>query len=124
MEKRTILVVDDEPFILHSIVYMLKREGFETLSATDGAEGLRVAASEKPDLILLDVTMPVMDGRQTLIKLRQQPETAKIPVIMVTAEAGKATVVEIIKAGVSDYILKPFSPAVLMEKINKVLKAA
>jgi two-component system cell cycle response regulator len=117
-----ILTIDDSKTMRSIIKKQITTLGYDALEAADGAEGLQVAAAAKPDLILLDVTMPVMDGRQALVKLRQQPETQKIPVIMVTAEAAKATVVEIIKAGVSDYIVKPFSEEVLGEKIKKILQ--
>ena len=121
---KKVLTVDDSKTMRAIVKKQIQTLGFEALEAADGAEGLRVAVAEKPDLILLDVTMPVMDGKTALVKLRQQPETARIPVIMVTAEAHKQTVVEIIQAGVSDYIVKPFSEAVLGDKINKALKAS
>lgn len=117
-----ILTIDDSKTMRAIIKKQVTTLGYEVLEAADGAEGLLIAAAEKPDLILLDVTMPVMDGREALAKLRQQPETQKIPVIMVTAEAAKATVIEIIKAGISDYIVKPFSEQVLGEKIRKALQ--
>jgi two-component system cell cycle response regulator len=120
--SKKILTVDDSKTMRAIVKKQIIALGHEPLEAADGAEGLKVAAAEKPDLILLDITMPVMDGRETLLKLRERPETAALPVIMVTAESNRAIVLDIVQAGVSDYIVKPFNEAVLAEKINKVLK--
>lgn len=89
--------------------------------ATNGEEGLAAAASEKPDLIILDITMPVMDGVTMLIKLKENPELKSIPVIMLTAESGRENVAHIAKLGVRDYLVKPFKDEHLIEKVKRVI---
>ena len=87
--------------------------------AANGEEGLAAAAREKPDLILLDVTMPVMDGVTMLTKLKEDPELKTIPVIMLTAESGRDNVIHIARLGVRDYLVKPFKEEQLIEKISR-----
>ena len=89
--------------------------------AGNGAEGLAAAAREKPDLIILDITMPVMDGSTMLKTLRQDPELKATPVIMLTAESGKENVATVSQLGISDYVVKPFKDEILLEKVRKVL---
>jgi two-component system cell cycle response regulator len=90
--------------------------------AGNGEEGLAVAAREKPDLILLDVTMPVMDGVTMLTKLKEDPELKAIPVIMLTAESGRDNVLHIARLGVRDYLVKPFKEDQLLEKVGRVVQ--
>ena len=87
--------------------------------ASNGEEGLAAAAREKPDLILLDVTMPVMDGVTMLTKLKEDTELKAIPVIMLTAESGRDNVINIARLGVRDYLVKPFKEEQLLEKIGR-----
>jgi len=89
--------------------------------AGNGEEGLAAAAREKPDLILLDVTMPVMDGVTMLTKLKEDPALKSIPVIMLTAESGRENVLHIAKLGVRDYLVKPFKEEQLIEKAGRVV---
>jgi two-component system cell cycle response regulator len=89
--------------------------------AGNGEEGLVVAAREKPDVILLDVTMPVMDGVTMLTKLKEDPALKSIPVIMLTAESGRENVLHIAKLGVRDYLVKPFKEEQLVEKVGRVV---
>ncbi|MFO1511418.1 MAG: response regulator [Verrucomicrobiota bacterium] len=89
--------------------------------ATNGEEGLIAAAKEKPDLIILDITMPVMDGVTMLTKLKESPELKGIPVIMLTAESGRENVAYIAKLGVRDYLVKPFKDEQLIEKVKRVI---
>src|SRR6185436_7110188 len=91
------------------------------LEAENGVAGLAVASREKPDLILLDYTMPVMDGFETLSKLRMDPELKNTPVIMLTAEAGRETVMKIAKLSVRDYLIKPFKDESLVERASRIL---
>jgi len=93
----------------------------EILEAANGVEGLAVAAKENPDLILLDVTMPVMDGVEMLTKLKADPALKAIPVVMLTAEGGRENVLKIAKIGVRDYLVKPFKEEVLIEKCSRVI---
>jgi two-component system cell cycle response regulator len=92
--------------------------------AGNGEEGLAAAATEKPDLIILDITMPVMDGCAMLGKLRADPALKSVPVIMLTAESSAGNVASVSQLGISDYIVKPFKESVLLEKVQKVLPLA
>src|SRR5512143_2142903 len=103
---KKVLTVDDSKVVRSMVTRHLQPYGCEVLEATNGQEGVDVAKANHPDLILLDVTMPVMDGKQALAELRKDPTTKPIPVIMLTAESGRELVVEIIKLGVSGYIVK------------------
>jgi two-component system cell cycle response regulator len=94
------------------------------LEASNGAEGLEVAAREKPDLILLDYTMPVLDGFETLTQLMANPELKSIPVVMLTAEGGRETMVKMARMGVRDYLVKPFQEDVVIERIGRIVTLA
>jgi len=95
--------------------------GFVIIIAPNGAEGFETAKKEKPDLIILDMVMPEMDGIETLIKLKATEETKNIPVIMFTAKGQSEDVEKAQSAGAADYIVKPFSPPILLEKVGKAL---
>ena len=120
MEKK-ILLVEDEPHIRMSMETRLNANGFQVLTAENGSKGVEMALSEKPDLIIMDVMMPVMDGYQALAKLKENDTTKEIPVVMLTARARPEDVERAGTEGASDYIVKPFTPTALMEKINKAL---
>jgi CheY-like chemotaxis protein len=117
----TILVVDDEAVFLSIIQTRLKWSKFNVLTALDGREGLKVAASEKPDLILLDNVMPVMNGLEMLAQLRENPELKDIPVIMVTAICEHRDIAAANSFGIVDYITKPLDFADLTKKITRIL---
>ena len=117
-----ILVVDDEPDYVSTIQYHLKWSGYEVITATNGEEGLEKAIAEKPDLILLDTSMPVMNGWEVLERLRQNGEVGETPVIMVTARCEVQDINTASSYGISDYVAKPFDFAKLMEKISKALE--
>jgi len=119
--SKKVLTVDDSKTLRMIVGRNLKPFGVEIVEAENGSVGLAKAQSEKPDLILLDYNMPVMDGYQTLEALKQDPATRNIPVIMLTTETVKETVVKLIKLGLKDYIAKPFSREALLQKVNPVL---
>ncbi|MEM9444249.1 MAG: response regulator [Verrucomicrobiota bacterium] len=123
MNTRTpkLLSVDDSKMIHMVIGKAFKNYNLELFYASNGVEGLAVATRENPDLILLDVTMPVMDGVETLTKLKSDPTLKDIPVIMLTAEAGKENVVRIAKIGIRDYIIKPFTEGLIAERVGRIL---
>ncbi len=121
-EKKKVLVVDDEENVSIMTTSRLRSSGFDVVSAAGGREGLRMAQRENPDLILLDVIMPDLDGYKVLAKLKGGFRTKKIPVIMFTAENRIADVTNAIEMGAEDYIIKPFTTDVLMEKIQRVLR--
>lgn len=116
-----ILTVDDSKTIRLIVTKAFKPYDCSVLEADNGVVGLAVAGREKPDLILLDYTMPVMDGFEVLARLRSDPDLKSTPVIMLTAEAGRDTVVKIARLGVRDYLIKPFKEDLLIERVNRVL---
>lgn len=116
-----VLTVDDSKTVRIIVKKAFKPFDCEILEAANGVEGLAVAAKENPDLILLDVTMPVMDGVEMLTKLKADPALKGIPVIMLTAEGGRDNVLKIAKIGVRDYLVKPFKEEVLIEKCGRVI---
>ena len=116
---KRILAVDDEPHILKLIVFSLKAHGFEMLEASDGLAAVEVATAEHPDLVLLDVMMPVIDGYEACRRIRSNPETADIPVFMLTAKAQAAEQQIGLDAGAVDYICKPFTPKDLVARVEK-----
>jgi CheY-like chemotaxis protein len=117
----TILVVDDEADLRCTIETRLKWNKFNVLTASNGQEGLEMAAAEKPDLILLDNNMPIMTGIEMLSRLRENPDLEKTPVIMVTAVCDPQDITAASSYEVVDYVTKPFDFADLMTKITKIL---
>ncbi len=120
--QRKILIVDDEPDYLATIKHHLEWSHYETVTAADGKEGLQKAASEKPDLILLDTSMPVMNGHEMLEQLSRNTDLKNIPVIMVTAACEVDDVATASSYGIVDYIAKPFDFTQLKEKIESILE--
>ncbi len=118
-----VLIVDDEPDLVSTVEYRLKFADCQTLTASNGLEGLERAAAEKPDLILLDTNMPVMNGHEMLEQLRANPALKHIPVIMLTARCESQDIAAASAHGVSDYVTKPFDFAALMAKIQAILNA-
>ncbi len=116
-----VLTVDDSKTVRIIVKKAFKPFDVEILEAANGVEGLAIAAKETPDLILLDVTMPVMDGVEMLTKLKSDNALKGIPVIMLTAEGGRDHVLKIAKIGVRDYVVKPFKEDVLVEKASRVI---
>ena len=114
-----ILSVDDSRTIRLIVGKAFRPYDCTVLEAANGEEGLAVATREKPELIILDVTMPVMDGVTMLTKLKENPELKPIPVIMLTAESGRENVLLIAKLGVRDYLVKPFKEDQLIEKAGR-----
>jgi CheY-like chemotaxis protein len=120
-DEKTILVVDDEKFMHIFMQHHLARAGYRLLSARNGREGLEKAAAEKPDLIVMDVMMDVMDGLSALRELKQTEATRGIPVIMITMSAQAMTRQESEASGAAMFLTKPFSPTQLLMEIKKLL---
>lgn len=120
--RNKILTVDDSKTVRIIVRKAFKPYDCEILEAANGVEGLAVAAKDMPDLILLDVTMPVMDGVEMLTKLKADPQLKGIPVMMLTAEGGRDNVLKIAKIGIRDYIVKPFKEDVLVEKAGRIIE--
>jgi CheY-like chemotaxis protein len=120
---KTILVVDDDPTTLKLISHFLEKENYRVRTSKSGLEGLQKAFQETPDLILLDVMMPDLDGFQFLSIFRQNRENARTPVVFLSSLAEEADVLKGLEIGAVDYVTKPFSPQVLMAKIKKSLNS-
>lgn len=121
MALKKILVTEDEKNILDSLKEILG-DDYEVITATNGAEGVKAAEAHNPDLIILDVMMPVMDGMTACKRIKANKETAHIPVIFLTAKGQVYDMEEGIKAGAYTYMIKPFSPARLLSKIEEVFE--
>jgi len=119
--RHKILTVDDAKTVRIIIKKAFRSYDCEIIEAVNGVEGLAIAAKHMPDLILLDITMPVMDGVEMLTRLKADPQLKGIPVMMLTAEGGRDNVLKIAKLGVRDYIIKPFKEDTLIEKIGRIL---
>jgi len=117
-----ILSIDDSKAVRMIIQRSFRPYDCIICEASNGEEGLAVAAKEKPDLILLDITMPIMDGVTMLAALRNNPELKEIPVIMLTAEHGRENVANIVSLGVRDYLVKPFKDEQIVEKAKGVIE--
>lgn len=119
--SKKLLTIDDSKAVRMIVKKAFKDFDLDIPEATNGVEGLAAASKESPDMILLDITMPVMDGIEMLTKLKADSALKHIPVVMLTAEAGKDTVLKIAKIGIRDYIVKPFSEDTLIEKVGRVI---
>lgn len=118
----TILVVEDEKDLVELLEYNLKKDGFSVVTARSGAEGLKKAAEERPDLVVLDLMLPDIFGIDVCRTLRENGETAAIPIIMLTAKSQTTDKIEGLSAGADDYLTKPFSPKELMARIKAVMR--
>jgi len=121
MAKGRILVVDDEIYIVHILDFSLGMEGYDVVTALDGEQALEKARTEKPDLIVLDIMMPKLDGYETCKRLKADPETKDVPVILLSAKGRNVDQKVGFEVGADDYITKPFSPRKLVERINAIL---
>lgn len=122
MAKEKILIVEDEPDIVRMLEYNLKKEGYRIISASDGIEALRRLEGENPDIILLDLMLPEMDGLEVCRRLKQNPDTTRIPVIMLTAKSRESDKIVGLELGADDYITKPFSVGELIARVKAVLR--
>jgi two-component system alkaline phosphatase synthesis response regulator PhoP len=118
---KRILAVDDEPHILKLVAFSLKSHGFEVLEASDGLSAISIAEAEQPDMILMDVMMPALDGYEACRRLKANPATQEIPVVMLTAKAQVSEQKTGLDAGAKDYICKPFTPKDLVAQVEALL---
>lgn len=116
-----ILAVDDEPHILKLVTFSLSSHGFEVIEATDGVSAIEVAEKEQPDLILMDVMMPLMNGYDACKRMKANPATADIPVVMVSAKSQVSEQAQGIECGACGYIVKPFTPKELVARVTELL---
>ena len=118
---KRILICDDDPVILRLLEVNLELEGYEVLSARNGEEALEIASAEKPDLVILDIMMPKLDGYQTAERLKSQDDTKEIPVVFVSAKAQLSDIEKGKSYGVADYLTKPFDPSDLLEIVERLV---
>jgi two-component system alkaline phosphatase synthesis response regulator PhoP len=122
MAKENILVVEDEEDILELLRYNLAKEGYRVTGVVSGEEGLRAARSQPPDVMVLDLMLPGMDGLTVCRELKMDAKTREVPVIILTAKGEEADVVAGLELGADDYVTKPFSPRVLLARLRAVLR--
>jgi DNA-binding response OmpR family regulator len=119
--RPVILAADDDPDILKLVVFRLERSGYIVLQARDGEEALRLALERKPDLLVVDVMMPKIDGLELVRRLRAEEATSRIPIMMLTARAQDTDLEAGFEAGADDYLRKPFSPLELQARVQAIL---
>lgn len=120
--SKKILVVDDEPDITRLVEFTLKKRGFEVLVAGDGFSGVEIAKKERPDLILMDIMMPGMNGYEACRCLKAEAETKSIPILALSAKTQRSEVEEVLRNGADGFISKPFTPSELVEKVKGVFE--
>jgi DNA-binding response OmpR family regulator len=121
-DQKKILVVEDEQDILQLVKLYLEKEGFRTATAMNGTEALKKVKEEKPALIVLDLMLPEIDGLEVCKRLRSVPDTALLPIIMLTAKAEESDTVIGLELGADDYVTKPFSPKALVARVKALLR--
>ena len=116
-----ILVIEDDMNALRLVTYALEQEGYETVTAKDGLEGLRQAHDESPDLIILDVMLPGLDGYDVCHELRQQAETSIVPILMTSVRARHEDINIGLRLGADDYLMKPVDPEIILDRVKDLL---
>ena len=122
MLRAKILIIEDEKDIVKLLQYNLEREGYQVTSVPTGEEALRLLEKQSPDLVILDVMLPGIDGLETCRLLKQDPPKKDIPVLMLTAKSEETDVIVGLRLGADDYVTKPFSPKVLMARVKALLR--
>jgi len=122
MSKR-ILIIEDDPAVLRALSYMLEKEGYEVLTAMNGLEGLTRAKGENPDLLILDVMLPGIDGFEVCHRLRAEPQTARLPILMLSAKGQAADKSTGLQVGANEYLTKPVERLVLLSRVEALLEA-
>ena len=122
MSKKRILIIEDEHDLVELIMLRLEANGYEAMAAYDGEEGLRAAKEEKPDLIVLDVMMPKMNGFDVCRKLKDDEKFKRIPILMLTVKFQPNDIKFAKELGADEYLTKPFEPEILLNKIRELLK--
>ena len=120
---KRILIIEDDPSVLRAISYMLGKEGYDVLTALNGLAGLRKAKEENPDLLILDVMLPGIDGFEVCHRLRAESQTAQLPILMLSAKGQEADMSTGLEVGANEYLTKPVERSVLLSKIEALLAA-
>ena len=118
--SKKILVVDDEPFVLRSLTYVLTKNGYEAYTASDGDEALKVLDKIKPDIMFLDVMMPKFSGYEVLRRIRENPDFDSIYIIMLSAKSQDRDREKSLALGANEFMTKPFSPSRILQRINEI----
>jgi DNA-binding response OmpR family regulator len=119
--SKKILIVEDDPSFSRAINHIIIKEGYDVITANNGLTGLRMATEDKPDLLILDVMLPGLDGFEMCSRLRGEPLTARLPIIMLSAKGQDADKTTGLKVGANEYLTKPVDRAVLLEKMTALL---
>ncbi len=119
--KPRILVCDDDPLLVQLVEFRLRAKDFEVETAADGEEALAQIRNNPPDLVVLDAMMPGIDGFELLVRIKEDDQLAKIPVVMLTARKGEKDIVSALERGAADYLVKPFIPDELLARIQRIL---
>ncbi len=119
--SKKILVVDDEPFVLRSLTYVLAKNGYEAFTARDGEEALKLLQKMKPDIMFLDVMMPKCSGYEVLRRIRENPEFDSIYIIMLSAKSQERDREKSLALGANEFMTKPFSPSRILQRIQEIL---
>jgi two-component system, OmpR family, alkaline phosphatase synthesis response regulator PhoP len=122
MAKSTVLVIDDEKDLIELVRYNFEKEGFLVKGALDGESGMSAAVRDNPDIILIDLMLPGIDGLEVCRRLRSETRTARIPIIMLTAKSAESDRIVGLELGADDYVTKPFSPRELAARVKAVLR--
>ncbi|MCG8048275.1 MAG: response regulator [Candidatus Thiodiazotropha endolucinida] len=120
---KTILIVDDEPNIVLSVEYLMKREGYQVMTANDGQVAIEMIADTRPDLLILDVMMPRKNGFEVCREIRADPALSGLPILMLSAKGREAEIKKGVSLGADAYITKPFSTHDLVDKVNQLLQS-
>ena len=119
--SKKILIIEDDPSFSRAINHIIEKEGYDVVTATNGMTGLRMAKEENPDLLVLDVMLPGLDGFEICNRLRSEPETASLPIIMLSAKGQEADKATGLKVGANEYLTKPVDRVLLLDKIASLL---
>jgi DNA-binding response OmpR family regulator len=119
--SKKILIIEDDPSFSRAINHIVQKEGYDVITASNGMTGLRMAKDDNPDLLILDVMLPGLDGFEICNRLRQNPPTANLPIIMLSAKGQEADKTTGLKVGANEYLTKPVDRAVLLEKLTTLL---
>ena len=119
--SKKVLIIEDDPSFSRAISHIVEKEGYSVTNASNGMMGLRMAKENKPDLLILDVMLPGIDGFEICSQLRNEPQTAKLPIIMLSAKGQETDRTTGLKVGADEYLTKPVDRAVLLEKVTALL---
>lgn len=119
--SKKVLIIEDDPSFLRAVSHIIEKEGYSVITASNGMTGLRMATESKPDLLILDVMLPGLDGFEICNRLRNEAQTAKLPIIMLSAKGQETDKTTGLKVGANEYLTKPIDRALLLEKVTSLL---